>query len=111
MNDALKTLHDLLLGQHAALSDMLGNETDPNMAKTILNQMQELLHRSDLVQNFLFRQTSTQLEDAVKQVQTADASLTTALGNVKSASDLITASSQFFTYVDTAIDIAKTLAV
>ena len=110
MNNDLQNLHNMLLSQHAALAEMLGDETDPDMAKAILTEMQEVLHRIDLVQNLLFQETSAQLQSAVAQIQHADGALTQALGNVKSVSDLVEATSQFLTYVDTAIDIAKKLA-
>ena len=111
MNTSLKQLHDLLLTQHRVLSEKLGQETDPDKAQAILMEMQELLHRIDLVQDLLFRQTSAQLESAVSKVQKADGALTQALKNVSDATALITATGQFLTYVDAAIDIAKTLAV
>jgi len=111
MNTSLKQLHDLLLAQHATLASKLGEETDLDTAQAILMEMQELLHRIDLVQNLLFRQTSTQLENAVAKVQKADKALTAALDDVADAADLVKATGQFLTLVDTAIDIAKTLAV
>ena len=110
MNTNLKQLHDLLLSQHAALSDKLGQETDPDRAQAILTEMQELLHRIDLTQGLLFAQTSSELDKAVKKVQQADAALTKALKKIKTVADLVAATSQFLTSVDAAIDIAKTLA-
>ena len=110
MNPSLKQVHEQLLAQHATLADQLGQTTDSNMAQAILNEMKEILHRIDLVQGLLFAQTSAALQVAVNNVDTANTALTNALQTVSTVSDLVSATSEFLGYVDTAIDIAKTLA-
>ncbi|HUJ09856.1 MAG TPA: hypothetical protein VL171_07500 [Verrucomicrobiae bacterium] len=111
MNLTLKQLHDLLLARHNALSDQLGHEADPAKAEAILTEMQELLHRIDLVQGLLFRQSSQKLDDCLARIKKADDALGQATQSIKNAADLVKSMSEFLKAVDEAIDLAKTLAV
>ena len=45
MNNQLKNVHQLLMAQHQALYDKLDSVTDPALAKTLVTEMQEILHR------------------------------------------------------------------
>ena len=45
-----QNLHNTLLAQQQALYLKLDAATDPNTAKVIVTEMQEILHRIDLVQ-------------------------------------------------------------
>ncbi len=110
MNDDLKALHNLLLAQHRALSDKLSRETDPDKAEAILTEMQEILHRIDLVQGLLFRRSTKALTNALADVQSADTELTEAIRHIKDVASFVEAVADFLKYVDKAIDIAKTLA-
>jgi len=110
MNQTLQEIHDLLLAQHAALTNLLGSETDPDKAKTILMEMQEILHRIDLVQSLLFRQASERLDKTLAGIQKANGALTRSLASIDDLTAFISAASKFLTAVDQAIDIAKTLA-
>ena len=111
MNPTLKQLHDLLLARHDALSSQLGREADPAKAKAILTEMQEVLHRIDLVQGLLFRKSSQDLDSCVAQIKQVDANLGKAIQSIKKVADLVKAMGEFLKVVDQAIDIAKTLAV
>jgi hypothetical protein len=111
MNQELQDVHDRLLAQHNALAEKLGEETDPGNAKAILMEMQEILHRIDLVQNLLFRETSKALENAVAQVKDADGQLKKAIKSAGDVAKIIKATGEFLKVVDKAIDIAKSLAV
>lgn len=110
MNPTLQQIHALLLAQHNALASLLDAQTDPDKAKTILMEMQELLHRIDLVQNLLFRQSSTQLDKSLTGIKKANDALTQSLASVGDLADFLNASTKFLAAVDQAIDIAKTLA-
>ncbi len=111
MNEDLQKLHDSLLSQHQALYDKLDEITDPDVAKAIITEMQELLHRIDLVQGLLFRQTTQALKNSVQKVEDADTDLEEALKAAETATDFIKGVSTYLALVDKAIDLAKTLAV
>jgi hypothetical protein len=110
MNPTLKDIHDLLLAQHAALAAHLDSETDPDKAKAIVMEMQEILHRVDLVQNLLFRKASEQLDKAMAGIEKANDALTRSLTSIADLTTLVSSVAKFLTAVDQAIDIAKTLA-
>jgi hypothetical protein len=110
MNQTLQQIHTLLLAQHNALANLLDSETDPIKAKAILMEMQEVLHRIDLVQNLLFRQSSQQLDDTLAGIQKANDALTQAVDTFNDLTSFLSATTKFLTAVDQAIDIAKTLA-
>ena len=110
MNQTLQQIHDLLLAQHTALSNLLDAQTDPDKAKAILMEMQEVLHRIDLVQNLLFRQSSKELDKTMAGIQKANDALTQSLEDISNIVSFLSATTNFLTSVDQAIDIAKTLA-
>jgi exonuclease VII small subunit len=110
MNPDLQQLHDLLLAQHEALYNKLDDVTDPAAAQAIVTEMSEILHRIDLVQGLLFRQTTSALKKSVQKVEDADSELTEAIKSAQSATDFIKGVSSYLAVVDQAIDLAKTLA-
>jgi len=110
MNQDLQTLHDTLIAQHQALYKKLDDVTDPAEAKSIITEMQEILHRIDLVQGLLFRETTTSLKNSLQKIDAADAELTQTLKDSETAVDIVKGVSKFLTVVDKAIDLAKTLA-
>ena len=72
--------------------------------------MQEILHRIDVVQGLLFRETTTALKKSLQNLDDADLKLTQALKSADTAADIVKGVSAFLTVVDKAIDLAKTLA-
>jgi hypothetical protein len=110
MNSDLKTLHDTLSAQHQAFYKRLDSVTDPALAKAIVTEMSELLHRVDLVQGLLFHESTAGLAKSVAQVKAADRKATKALKEAKTAADVVKGTSKFLTAVDKAIDVAKKLA-
>ena len=110
MNDDIKKLHETLMAQHQALYEKLDTITDPALAKAIVTELQEILHRVDVLQGLLFKQSSASLVRQVEKVEEADAALADALKSAESAADYITGVSKFLGFVDKAIDLAKTLA-
>lgn len=111
MNKTLQEIHDMLLDQHNVLSKQLGRTVDPDTADKILTEMQEILHRIDIVQRLLFRQTSALLDSTLPKIQAANNDLTKAIQSIGKVADFLTSVSNFLKFVDEAIDIAKTLAV
>ena len=110
MNQDLFRLHAQLLVQHQALYDKLDEVETPEEARAIITEMQELLHRIDLVQGLLFRQTTTALADSLQKVDAADEELTRALDAADKVTDIIAGIGKYLGVVDQAIDLAKTLA-
>jgi len=110
MNPDLQQLHDLLLAQHQALYDKLDDVTDPATAQALITEMGEILHRVDLVQGLLFRQTTDALKKSLQKVKDVDSELTDAIKSAQTATELIQGVSSYLSVVDQAIDLAKTLA-
>ena len=110
MNKTLKALHDMLLARHTELSQKLGGITDPDKAQTVIMEMQEILHRIDLVQNLLFRQSSQQLDATLADITQANDVLAKSIQSITDIGAFLTATANFLKYADEAIDIAKTLA-
>ncbi len=111
MNEELQKLHDSLLAQHQALYDKLDETADRELAKAIITEMQEILHRIDLVQGLLFRQTTQGLKNSVQKVEDTEAELEDALKAAETATDFVKGVGTYLALVDKAIDLAKTLAV
>jgi uncharacterized protein Yka (UPF0111/DUF47 family) len=111
MNDDLKQLHNALMAQHQALYSRLDTVTDPVAAKAIITEMQEVLHRVDRVQGLLFKKTTAELGKSLKKVQKANGELTDALEKAQNTADIIKGVSDFLSFVDDAMDIAKAIAV
>lgn len=111
MNETLQQIHNMLLTQHTALSKELEDVTDPAAAKTILTEMQEILHRIDLVQGLLFRESSQALDKTLDKINEANEELAKAIKSVEDVAGFLKSTSDFLRLVDKAIDIAKTLAV
>ena len=101
----------MLLAQHMALSQALDAATDIDKSKAILMEMQEVLHRINLVQSLLFSQTSKQLDAMIAGINKANTALTASLQDINNVADFLTSTANFLKGVDQAIDIAKALAV
>ena len=100
----------MLLARHTELSQALDGITDPSKAKTILMEMQEILHRIDLVQNLLFRQSSRQLDATLAGITRANDALEKSIQSIEDIGAFLNATANFLKYADQAIDIAKSLA-
>ena len=111
MNANIKELHETLLGQHVALSEKLGNETNADNARAILVEMEEILHRISIAQGLLFRQNSAALSKSIEKIREADTELTNAIASAGKAADYVKAAGDFLKFVDKTLDLAKTLAV
>jgi len=109
MNTTLQTIQSLLIAQHTALSQLLGQTADPDAAQTILMEMQEVLHRINLVQNLLFKQASDKLNDLLPGIQKANTALTASLGDISNVAGFLSSCSSFLQGVDQAVDLAKSL--
>lgn len=111
MNPTLQQIHAMLLAQHNALSQTLDVTSDPDKAKAILMEMQEVLHRIDLTQNLLFTESSKKLDGTLSAIKEANDALTKSIQGINNLADFLNSVSSFLKGVDQAIDIAKTLAV
>lgn len=100
----------MLLERHTEMSQSLDGVTDPAAAKTIIMEMQEVLHRIDLVQNLLFRQSSAQLDAKLAGITKANDALEKSIQSIENIGGFLKATANFLKYADEAIDIAKSLA-
>lgn len=108
-NQDLEQLHDLLFKTNEQLSKSLATISDPALARGVVTEMREVVHRIDLVQSLLFTGASQRISAAVAKVQAADADLAASLRTINNITKLVQAVSGFLTLVDAAIDLAKTL--
>jgi uncharacterized protein (DUF885 family) len=111
MNETLKEIHDLLVAQVNNISKAIDQADDNNVAKQLLMEMDELVHRINLIQNLLFTQASAQLDNYSKSIKDANEELTKAIKSIKTVADVIAKTTEVLKYVDQAIDLAKTLAI
>jgi hypothetical protein len=92
------------------LSAAIQTTTDPKLAGTIATEIQEIAHRIVLVQNLLFGAESPELTAAVRGVNAASENLTMAIARRQQVTGFLNSVSAYLTCVDSAIDLAKTLA-
>ena len=111
MNKTLKEIHDLLVAQVDSLSKAIDQTNDHNVAKQLLMEMDEVVHRVNVIQNLLFRQDSAELDSELKNIKAANDDLNKAIKSIKNAADVVAKTTEVLKYVDKAIDLAKTLAV
>src|SRR5438552_1035885 len=103
MNKELQQLHELLIAQHQALFTKLDEASDVDEGKAILSDMQEILHRIDVLQGLLYRETTTALKNSLTKLDDADTELTKALKSAGTAAEIIKGVGKFLTVVDKAI--------
>ncbi len=108
VNQDLDQLHDLLFALNERLSNSLDTITDPDLARCVVTEMREVVHRIDLVQSLLFTAASNQISDAVAKVKEANAGLSASLAAINNITNVVKTVSSFLTLVDKAIDLAKT---
>jgi exonuclease VII small subunit len=111
MNKTLKEIHDLLVAQVDSLSNAIDQTNDNDVAKQLLMEMDEVVHRVNIIQNLLFKQTSAELDNDLNGIKAANDALDKSIQSFKNAADVVAKTTEFLTYVDQAIDLAKTLAV
>jgi|SRR5690348_16708338 len=110
-NQTILAIYNSLCDQQDALSAAIQTTTDPQLAVTISTEIDEIAHRIVLTQNLLFKQDSPQLTASVNDIKTASQSLTTAIAQIQNTIAFVNSVTSYLTYVDQAIDLAKTLAV
>lgn len=111
MNETLQQIHATLLAQHNALAATLDNITDVDKAKVIVMEMQEILHRIDLVQNLLFTESAQELKATLPNIKKANDQLSKSVQSIDDVAQFLASSANFLKAVDQAIDLAKALAV
>ena len=111
MNKTLKEIHDLLVAQVDSLSKAIDQTDDRDVAKQLLLEMDEVVHRVNVIQNLLFRQDSAELDNELKNIKSANDDLNKSIKSIQGAADVVAKTTEVLKYVDKAIDLAKTLAV
>jgi len=109
MNASLRELQVLLADRVRLLSKQLDDASDPEEAKKILDEMQELNHRVTLVGGLLFKEQSQELDGKVEAVRRARGKVDAAIKNIADLADMLQTVSNFLALIDEAIDLAKTL--
>jgi len=108
-NETIRGIHVLLVKRVDTLSTQLGGTTDPSVAQGIVLEMEELVHRINLLQKVMFAGASAQLDLLVPAVEEADAELADALEDVEKIALFIKAAAKLLAKVDKVVDLAKTL--
>ena len=110
-NADLKSMHGDLLALNQKLSASLDNITDAAMARAVVTEMREVVHRIDLVQSLLFAASAKKISGAVQAVEQANQQALESLDEIRSVTALVKTVTGVLTLVDKAIDVAKTLAI
>jgi hypothetical protein len=109
INPDLDSVHDALVDQVNALSEKLGDTSDPDLAQAIVTEMREVTHRVDIVQSLLFTAASNKIASRAADVKTASNDLTKSLDQITGVTSFVKDVTTFLTIVDKAIDLAKVL--
>jgi hypothetical protein len=109
INQSLRDLQVILANQMQELSKGLDGVSDPDQARAIVGEMQEINHRITLVGGLLFRQQNEDLENKVDAVRKAENKAGQAFQDISHLADFLNAFSGFLALVDEAIDFAKML--
>jgi hypothetical protein len=110
-NTSVKDLMQVLTSQHAALCAKLDTVTDPGLGDAINAQALEILHRINVTQNLLLVAATDEVTDAVVAVKAAGDKLTQDLQDIADTARFIDSVSVFLGRVDSAIAMAKKVAV
>jgi hypothetical protein len=108
---SMEDLHQTLLDRFDDLVAKRKTTTDPDMKGACLVEMDEVLHRIDLTQNLLLVAVTSELQNALKEVQTADAQVAVDIKQITVTAKFIQSLSDYLGYVDKAIDLAKQAAL
>lgn len=111
MNDSMRELQIILLDRVKLLSKQLGEATNAEEAKAILDEMNEFNHRVTLVGGLLFKEQSIELDSKVDEVRRAKSRVDKAIKETEDLINTLTVVSDFLALVDEAIDLAKAVKV
>ena len=107
VNLDLAQLNDILIDANRQLSSQLYDLIDPNLARRVVMEMQEVGHRIGLLQSLLFAAESNRISASVMRVKDANAGLIDALKRIDDAVSLVKNVSTFLGLADKVIDLAK----
>jgi hypothetical protein len=102
----LQKKYDDLLAKRDALP-----ASETQMDRAIALELDELLHRLDLLENLRIMATTDQLKAAILAVRKSDEQLTGELQTITDAKRFLDSMSAYLGVVDQAIDLAKKLAL
>ena len=108
---SMDSLHQTLLDRFDDLGAKRKSSADQKMKDACLVELNEVLHRIDLTQNLLLVAVTAALQNALQEVQTADAQVTADIRQIADVAKFIQSVSDFLGYVDKAIDLAKQAAL
>lgn len=108
-NSDIETVQAELIKRFKQLLAVLDETTDPDLAQTIVTEIQEVNHRITLAGSRLFARQNEELSDKTAKVRASSAQAQKKLREFANAKDIMDAISGFLGIVDEAIDLAKTL--
>jgi hypothetical protein len=109
INTETRKLHEALIAQVQAMSEQLGNITDPDVAEALLREMQEVNFRVMIAGSLLFKQTTAAIDANIGGVVAANDSLKKSLDHLTRINDIVRATTKFLGLVDTVLDAIKLL--
>ena len=108
-NESMRRLQSTLVAQLDALDKSLDDVTDPEKARAIVREMQEVNHRIGLAGGLLFAAQAARLDKKVAQIDAATQKVSDAIEKLENVKAFVKAFSDFLGLVDEAIDLAKVL--
>ena len=109
VNTSIKKLQAVLLEEFEQLTRELGWTTDPDQAKKIKTEIQEIHHRIAIAGSLLFSRQSLELEEKTRLVLEEKSKVDEAIADLTDMCNFLTAVTAFLALVDEALDYAKML--
>ena len=111
MNPDLQAAHSMLGAVIAALSQRIGQTSNPKQAQALQFEMNECLHRLNMIQQVLFVQMNNEIATQAALVQTAGSEIQSVIAQIGQIATVVNGITSFLGQVDNLIDIAKKFAV
>ncbi len=106
-NPSVQQVHALLVARVADLATRVGASTDPVVARALVGEMSELVHRIDMLERVLFASASAALSALVPAIEDADRALGSDLAALSSAAQVVNGVTALLAGVDRLVDLAK----
>jgi len=110
MNKDLEKTHKNLLQVHASLFKRAKKATTREEFQALTNEMQEVLHRVNVLQRQLFVQSTAAITQRVEALAQIEASVKQKIKEAESTQKLLQDLTRYLAKVDEIIDLAKSLA-
>lgn len=111
LNPDMETLLASLQRQHRAALEQAAAAADLSVARALLREGQEILHRMNIAQNLVLEAAVKSLAAEMQVVMDADRQLTREIGALGTVASVVAAFTRYLSAVDTVLDLAKGLLV